>query len=104
MKEGILSKRVKAQYKKRDKIIEEFLRIYPDPVIKGDITEGKILWRGLRLVVRRNNHVEQCWIEQRGIQISPEITTKLLPLVFRIFIRSGDMQEAEIHYINLRNG
>ena len=100
----IINKRVEAQYKKRDEIIEEFLRMYPDPVIKGGITEGKILWRGLRLVVRRNNHVEQCWIEQRGIQISPEITTKLLPLIFRIFIRSGDMQEAEIHHINLRNG
>ncbi len=104
MKEGILSKRVKALHKERNEIIEEFLRIYPDPVITGEITEGKIIWRGLRLAVRRNNHIEQCWLEQRGKKISPTITTKITSFPFNLLRRKGDMQEKEIHPIELSNG
>ena len=98
------NKRIITLRKERDKLIEEFLRIYPDPVITGEITEGKIIWRGLRLAVRRNNHIEQCWLEQRGKKISPTITTKIASFPFNLLRRKGDMQEKEIHYINLRNG
>lgn len=104
MKDGILSKKVKALHKERNEIIEEFLRIYPDPVIKGEITRGKINWRGLRLAVRRNNHIEQCWLEQRGKTISPTITTKITSFPFNLLRRKGDMQEKEIHPIELNNG
>lgn len=98
------NKRIITLRKERDEILEEFLRIYPDPVITGEITEGKIIWRGLRLAVRRNNHIEQCWLEQRGEKISPIITTKIASFPFNLLRRKGDMQEKEIHHINLRNG
>lgn len=98
------NKRIITLRKERDAILEEFLRIWPDPVIEGEITKGKITWRGLRLAVRRNNHIEQCWLEQRGKKISPVITTKITPFPFNIFKRAGDMQKKEIHHINLRNG
>ena len=98
------NKRIITLRKERDELIEEFLRIYPDPVITGEITEGKIIWRGLRLAVRRNNHIEQCWLEQRGKTISPTITTKIVSFPINLLRRKGDMQEKEIHPIELNNG
>ncbi len=98
------NKRIITLRKERDEILEEFLRIWPDPVIKGKITRGKINWRGLRLAVRRNNHIEQCWLEQRGKKISPIITTKITTFPFNLLRRKGDMQEKEIHHIELSNG
>ena len=98
------NKRIITLRKERNELIEEFLRIYPDPVIKGEITRGKINWRGLRLAVRRNNLIEECWLMQRGKNISPVITTKITPFPFNIFKRAGDMQKVEIHPIELSNG
>lgn len=97
------NKRIITLRKERNELLEEFLRIWPDPVIKGEITRGKINWRGLRLAVRRNNHIEQCWLEQRGEKISPIITTKITTFPFNLLRRKGDMQEKEIHPIELSN-
>ena len=98
------NKRIITLRKERDALLEEFLRIWPDPIIEGEITKGKITWRGLRLAVRRNNHIEQCWLEQRGEKISPIITTKIVTFPFNLLKRAGNMQPKEIHPIELNNG
>lgn len=40
------------------------------PPIKGEITKGKIKWRGMKLVCCELNS----WIEQRGVRVSPILT------------------------------
>jgi hypothetical protein len=56
--------------KKQDEMIENAIRM-STPVIKGEITKGKIKWRGLRLVHKNTYGKIETWVEQRGVKISP---------------------------------
>jgi hypothetical protein len=56
---------------KETEIIENALRIYSKPPIKGAITMGKIRWRGIRIIRQQIGGNYRYWIEQRGIRISP---------------------------------
>lgn len=51
----------------QDKFIENILRNHVNPPIKGEITKGKIKWRGLEIVNDMNH--SKLWIKQRGIAI-----------------------------------
>lgn len=45
---------------------ERALRVKAIPPIKGEITKGKLKWRGIELV----SHNHRQWLEQRGKRIS----------------------------------
>jgi len=56
--------------KDKEKLFEEALRKYATPPIKGDITPGKIKWRGIRQCIKQDLFKQECWLEQRGKRIS----------------------------------
>lgn len=56
-----------------DQIFEKALREKAVPPVKGKITRGKIIWRGIRAVEMRNLGTYKKWLEQRGSRISPII-------------------------------
>lgn len=60
-------------YKKQDQIFEKSLRENAIPKIKGDITKGKLRWRGIRMVQVNGIMNTEKWLEQRGVQISPKV-------------------------------
>jgi hypothetical protein len=64
-----------------NKTLETIVREYSVPPIKGEITKGKLRWRGLRLcsspMILGNTRY---WIEQRGKQIGYQIIFKLLDI------------------------
>lgn len=59
---------------KHDEILETALRTMAEPPIKGEITKGKIRWRGIRLCTQNDGLKSYTWLEQRGRLISPTIT------------------------------
>ena len=64
--------------KEQNSILELAVRNNSIPPIKGEITIGKIRWRGLRLINKKTtidmlNQYDEIWIEQRGKRISPII-------------------------------
>lgn len=63
--------------KKQPQILEDALLKNAVPPIKGQITGGKLRWRGIRLnrssdLVKMEEYV---WITQRGVLISPKLKT-----------------------------
>lgn len=48
------------------------LRTMAEPPIKGEITKGKLTWRGIRLIRQKVGLDSYSWLEQRGKQISPK--------------------------------
>lgn len=48
------------------------LRTMAEPPIKGEITKGKLRWRGIRLIRQKVGFDSYSWLEQRGKQISPK--------------------------------
>ena len=48
------------------------LQMMAVPPIKGEITKGKIRWRGIRLIRQQVGLDFYSWLEQRGTQISPK--------------------------------
>jgi len=64
-----------AEHKKKEsEIFEKALRENAEPKIKGDITKGKIRWRGIKIIHQNEFLKSTKWLEQRGKQISPKIT------------------------------
>lgn len=53
-----------------DLMIEDTLRNNVSPPIKGEITKGKIKWRGLKLVQHNDYPRIEIWVEQRGKKVS----------------------------------
>ena len=52
--------------------------------IKGEITKGKIKWRGIKLKVQNDLGSIKCQLSQRGVDISPVFTVEYgLPLYYR---------------------
>ena len=64
---------IKEQAKQENDIFEKCLRTMATPPIKGEITKGKIKWRGITIAQQRNGFVTLRWLEQRGERISPMI-------------------------------
>ena len=48
--DNIVNKFIQEQLKKEEEIFTSALRIMAEPPIKGDITKGKVRWRGIRIV------------------------------------------------------
>lgn len=61
------------QLKMEEEIFITALRTTAKPPIKGEITKGKVRWRGIRIVWQNDGLKYTKWLEQRGKQISPKI-------------------------------
>ena len=58
--------------KKEEELFTIALRTMAEPPIRGEITKGKITWRGIRLIRKQVGFDSYSWLEQRGKQISPK--------------------------------
>jgi hypothetical protein len=58
--------------KQEEELFTTVLRTIAEPPIKGEITKGKIRWRGIRLIRQQVGLDLYSWLEQRGKQISPK--------------------------------
>jgi translation initiation factor 2B subunit (eIF-2B alpha/beta/delta family) len=58
--------------KQEEELFTTVLRTMAEPPIKGEITKGKITWRGIRLIRQQLGFDSYSWLEQRGKQISPK--------------------------------
>jgi len=74
----IYQKMVKQILQEEEKIFTKSLRHFAEPPIKGEITRGKIIWRGIKLVRQRTMTDYTSWLEQRGKQISPKVTANFV--------------------------
>ena len=71
--DNIVNKFIQEQLKKEEEIFISSLRIMSEPPIKGEITKGKLRWRGIRIVQYNDGFKYTKWLEQRGNRISPKI-------------------------------
>lgn len=69
----VISRFFVEQMKKEEEIFEKALRENAEPKITGEITKGKIRWRGIRIAQQNDFLKSVKWLEQRGKQISPKI-------------------------------
>jgi hypothetical protein len=66
---------IKQQTELIDTKLNDFFNPYFRKVgIKGEITKGKIKWRGIKMKVRNNLNSTDYQLNQRGIDISPVFT------------------------------
>lgn len=54
---------------RREEFLDKTLREHAVPPIKGEITKGKIRWRGIKACQQGN----ALWLEQRGKQIGDKL-------------------------------
>jgi hypothetical protein len=59
--------------KQIDDKLKQITLTYAVPPIKGEITKGKCVWRGLRLFSQNTFEYTKHWVEQRGVRIGEEI-------------------------------
>lgn len=57
---------------KEDEFIKNQLKLV-NPQIKGEITKGKLRWRGIKLIETNDINATTKWIEQRGKQIGERL-------------------------------
>jgi len=66
---------IKLQIELIDTKLNDFFNPYFRKVgIKGEITKGKIKWRGIKMKVRNNLNSTDYQLNQRGVDISPVFT------------------------------
>lgn len=53
-----------------------YLRTEVKPAIKGEITKGKLRWRGIRHCTNMELGKMTEWLEQRGKRITPKMVTQ----------------------------
>ena len=63
----------KAQNMWLESELEKALRENATPPVTGEITAGKIKWRGIQRFVQGDN----IWLEQRGVRISPLLSMRI---------------------------
>lgn len=54
----------------QNRAFEYALRNVAVPPIKGEITRGKVKWRGIRIKHKNKPLMSATWLEQRGVRIS----------------------------------
>ena len=64
--------------KQIEEVFTQYLMILAKPPIKGEITIGKLQWRGIRRMIESNSG--DTWLEQRGKRISPVIKNGCMSL------------------------
>jgi hypothetical protein len=66
---------IKQQTELIDTKLKDFFNPYFRKVgIKGEITKGKIKWRGIKMKVRNNLNSTDYQLNQRGVDMSPVFT------------------------------
>lgn len=71
--ETIQQQIIDAQIKAIDRALMNFFTPYfREAGIKGEITKGKIKWRGIKLKVKQDFLKSTYQLNQRGVDISPE--------------------------------
>lgn len=65
----------KLEYEDFDAFLEYVLRTEAKPPVKGDLTKGKIKWRGIKLRQKDMGVGYFVWLEQRGNQIGGKYWT-----------------------------
>jgi hypothetical protein len=73
---GLVNDIISDIVRKQDKELEKIVREYATPKISGEITKGKLRWRGLRLIQKTGIAKDSYWIEQRGKIIGYKIITE----------------------------
>ena len=68
----ITSKIMSNIIQKEDEFIKNQLKLV-NPQIKGEITKGKLRWRGIKLIEINDINGTTKWIEQRGKQIGERL-------------------------------
>jgi hypothetical protein len=58
--------------RQEEELFTTALRTMAEPPIKGEITKGKLTWRGIQLIRQQVGLDSYSWLEQRGKQISPK--------------------------------
>lgn len=71
--EEIANNAIRKRLEKEEKIFRTALRIMAEPPIRGEITTGKIRWRGIRVIVQIEGLKQTKWLDQRGRRISPKL-------------------------------
>ena len=61
---------------KEEELFVDALRTNAEPPIKGEITKGKITWRGIKLIRQEVGFDTHSWLEQRGKRISKKFIIK----------------------------
>ena len=56
--------------KKRNKLVEDYILLNATPKIKGELTKGKVRWRGIKVII---NSFDDWQVWQRNEPISPII-------------------------------
>lgn len=62
---------------KQDEFIINQLK-FAIPQIKGEITKGKLQWRGIKLIEINDINVITIWVEQRGKQIGERLEYRVI--------------------------
>lgn len=70
--QSLISDMIGNRNKQIEEIFTTYLMVLAKPTIKGEITLGKLRWRGIVPVVESNS--QNTWLEQRGKKISPVIS------------------------------
>ena len=76
---NIIDSLCKDMIKKQDNIFEKTLREFAIPSIKGEITRGKIKWRGIKIIQQNKGFKIIKYLIQRGKQIGPKIIIEGIP-------------------------
>ena len=60
-----------------DEQMEKHLRLNVYPPIEGELTKGKLKWRGVVLCQSNDSGIKiERWLEQRGVAITPKFSLK----------------------------
>jgi hypothetical protein len=73
---NLISEYVEKIQKQEEEIFITALRTMAEPPIKGEITKGKLTWRGIKLIRQKVDFSSYSWLEQRGKKISPTVHIK----------------------------
>lgn len=73
----ITSKIMSNIIQKEDEFIKNQLK-FANPKIKGQITKGKLRWRGIKLIEINDINVITKWVEQRGKQIGERLEYRVI--------------------------
>jgi len=75
LKNNIVQDTINSMVKDINDKMEFCVRNFALPPISGQLTKGKLRWRGIRLIIADNGNKR--WIEQRGQKISPVFVLKV---------------------------
>lgn len=77
---GVTNRFIKEQSERQNAILEKAVRENAVPRLKGELTKGKVRWRGLRVIHKGTgaDGFTETWIEQRGERITPIIRNEYM--------------------------